>query len=150
MIAKSTEYAIRALVYIQLQNWDQKRPGVIEIAKEIESPQAFTGKILQLLTKHKIVESSKGRGGGFYFNNDKSDLTLYKVIILLEGDTCFTKCGFGLKNCSNSNPCPLHDRYINVRDGFLEIAQTETIQSVSQKIIDGKAVLNRIKNLNDQ
>ncbi|HAF28075.1 MAG TPA: Rrf2 family transcriptional regulator [Bacteroidales bacterium] len=141
MLTKSTEYAIRALVYVQLQNWDKKRPGVNEIAKEIETPPAFTAKILQLLTKHKLIESSKGRGGGFYFGNENQDLTLYKVIVIMEGDSCFTKCGFGLKNCSNNNPCPLHEKYVHVREGFLEIAETETIQTISKRIVDGKAFL---------
>ena len=53
MLAKGTEYALRALVYIQLQNWEQKRPGVEEIAIEIEAPVAYSAKILQNLTKHQ-------------------------------------------------------------------------------------------------
>lgn len=141
MLTKSTEYAIRALVYVQLQNWNKKRPGVNEIAKEIETPPAFTAKILQLLTKHKLLESSKGRGGGFYFGNENQNLTLYRVIVIMEGDSCFTKCGFGLKNCSNNNPCPLHEKYVHVREGFLKIAETETIQTISKRIVDGKAFL---------
>ncbi len=144
MLTKTTEYAIRALVYIQVQNWDEKRPGVIEIAKEIESPPAFTAKILQTLTKHTLIDSSKGRGGGFYFDSKKEELTLYKVIVILEGDSCFKKCGFGLKNCSDVNPCPLHDRYIKVRGEFLNIAESETIQTISKKIIDGKAFLKSL------
>jgi len=143
MLTKSTEYAIRALVYIQLQNWQSKRPGVAEIAENIESPAAFTAKILQLLTKHKLLRSAKGRGGGFFLEDTKQ-LTLYRVIVIIEGDSCFTRCGFGLMHCNDTNPCPLHERYIDVRDGFLNIAKTETIQSVSKKIDEGKAVLSRL------
>ncbi len=141
MLARSTEYAIRALVYIQLQNWKEKRPGVIEIAKEIEAPEAYSAKILQVLTKHQLVSSMKGRGGGFFFHNDQTSLTLFKVILTVEGEACFTKCGFGLKNCHDINPCPLHDRYKSIREGFLKIAKTETIQTISQKIAEGKAYL---------
>jgi Rrf2 family protein len=135
MLTKSTEYAIRALVYVQLQNWLKKRPGVEEIAREIEAPEAFSGKILQTLTKHKLLDSMKGRGGGFFFDENESHLTLYDVI---------HKCGFGLKNCNNENPCPLHDRYIEVRDGFYNIVKSETINSLAKKILEGNAVLNRM------
>jgi len=144
VLTKSTEYAIRALVYIQLQNWENKRPGVIEIAREIEAPEAFSGKILQILTKHKLLDSMKGRGGGFFFPGNTSNLTLYEVILIIEGDTCFHKCGFGLKNCSNINPCPLHGQYVVVRDGFYDIARDETIVTMAQMIKDGDAVLNRV------
>ena len=145
MLSKSTEYAIRALVYVQLCNWEQKRPGVAEIAKEIEAPESYTAKILQTLTKNKLMDSMKGRGGGFFFNNNQSNLTLYEVIHLVEGDACFHKCGFGLKQCNNNNPCPLHEKYLIIRDGFFDIVKTETIKSLSEKILQGDAVLNRLK-----
>lgn len=145
MLSKSTEYAIRALVYVQLKNWLQKRPGVLEIANEIEAPTAYTAKILQILTKHKLLDSMKGRGGGFFFNNEQKALRLYDVIHVMEGDACFYKCGFGLKQCNNDNPCPLHEKYKVIRDGFYEIVITETIETLSEKIRSGKAVLNRLE-----
>jgi len=142
MLSKSSEYAIRALVFVQLRNWEQKRPGVDEIAKEIEAPAAYSAKILQTLTKHKLLDSMKGRGGGFFFNDNQANLTLYDVIVVMEGDAFFHKCGFGLKQCSDDNPCPFHEKYKFVRDGFFEIVKTETIESLSEKIMQGDAVLN--------
>ena len=141
MLSKSTEYAMRALVFVQLCNWEQKRPGVGEIAKEIEAPEAYTAKILQTLTKSKLLNSMKGRGGGFFFNENQSSLTLYDVIHVVEGDACFNKCGFGLKQCNQDNPCPLHEKYKLVRDDFFSVVKTETIKSLSEKILNGDAVL---------
>ena len=144
MLTKGTEYAIRALVYIQLQSWKDKRPGIVEIAKEIEAPEQYSAKILQTLTRHKLLKSMKGRGGGFFFDEDNEEITPYDVIHVMEGDDIFNKCGFGLKNCNNDNPCPLHNQYVKVRDGFYDIVVSETIQSLSEKIINGKAVLKRL------
>ncbi len=144
MLSKSTEYAIRALVFIQLSNWEQQRPGVGEIAKKIEAPEAYTAKILQTLTRNKLLNSMKGRGGGFFFNENQSSLTLYTVIHAVEGDAYFHKCGFGLKQCNDDNPCPFHEKYKDLRDGFLEIVKTETIKTLSEKILHGDAVLNRV------
>jgi Rrf2 family protein len=145
MLTKSTEYAIRALVYVQLQNWKEMRPGVAEIAREIEAPTAFTAKILHILTSRSILESMKGRGGGFFFTGNHSDVSLYQIIIVMEGDSLFTQCGFGLKNCNDSNPCPLHDRYVALRKELLDMAHSETVHSLAQKISQGHAVLNRSK-----
>ncbi len=144
MLAKGTEYAIRALVYVQLKNWKDQRPGVIEIAREIEAPEAYSAKILQTLVRHQLLGSMKGRGGGFFYKNNQSDITIYQVIHVMEGDGCFHKCGIGLKNCNSHNPCPLHDEYIIVREGFFNLAKSETIKTLSQKILDGKAVLSRL------
>ncbi|MDP2722274.1 MAG: Rrf2 family transcriptional regulator [Bacteroidales bacterium] len=146
MISKSTEYAIRSLVYIQLQNGKEKRPGVVEIAHEIEAPEPYTAKILQLLTKQGLVESVKGRGGGFFFREDQLDHTLYNIIQVVDGDSFFYKCGFGLHHCSSEHPCPLHDKFEAIRDGFYQIAISETIRSLARKITEGNAVMNRIYN----
>jgi Rrf2 family protein len=143
MLAKSTEYAIRGLVFVQLQNWMGQRPGVTEIAREIEAPAAFSAKILHTLTTHKLLHSMKGRGGGFYFTDNQSALTIYEIILVMEGDGLFTECGIGLKNCSDKNPCPIHDQYEKIRNQLLVLAKSETISSMAKKIRDGHAVLNR-------
>lgn len=144
MLAKSTKYAIRALVYIQLKNWEKERPGVGEIAREIEAPEPFTAKILQILTRHRLLGSVKGRGGGFAFEDMQSELSIYGVIHVMEGDSCFHRCGFGLKSCDSENPCPMHEQYGIFRDGFFDLVKGESIQSLSEKILKGKAVLNRV------
>lgn len=144
MLAKGTENAIRALVYIHLRNLKSLRPGVTEIAREVDAPEAYLGKILQTLTKHKLLNSQKGRGGGFFFDDYQSNLRILDVIVVMEGDSYFHKCGIGLKDCNDKNPCPLHYEYINVRDKFHEIVRNETIKSLAEKILKGKAVINRI------
>ncbi len=145
MLTTSTKYAIRAMVYIQLQNWKEQRPGVIEIAREIEAPTAFTAKILHSLTSRNLLKSMKGRGGGFFFADNNSDVSLYQIIISMEGDKLFTQCGFGLKNCNDENPCPLHDRHLIIRAELFDMAHSETVSSLAKKINQGTAVLNRVE-----
>lgn len=142
---KETEYALRALVYIQLQNSKERRPGIAEIASEIETPQSFTAKILQRLVKQGFVESLKGINGGFYFNSSKEDLPLKKVIVSIEGESLFRGCGFGLKHCDENNPCPLHFSYAPIRDAINNLVANETIQSLANKYnADGKMFLSRL------
>ncbi|PWE00284.1 RrF2 family transcriptional regulator [Marinilabilia rubra] len=144
MLSKSSEYAIRAMVSVQLQNWENKRPGVGDVAEHIEAPVAFTAKILQALTKSKLLHSAKGRGGGFFFSGEDEDVTLFQIIQCVEGEGIFHRCGFGMKSCSDDNPCPLHDQYLEVRGGYERIVKNSTIQSLAAKIRDGKAVLNSV------
>ena len=144
MLGKTSEYAIRALVYIYIQNLEGKRPGFKEIAKKIDSPEQFTAKVLQNLTREGLVSSMKGRGGDFFFKHPDTPLPLYEVIRVAEGGGFFTKCGFGLKSCDSENPCPLHDDYAPVRKGFFRLVKKQTIQSLANKINEHKAVLTRL------
>jgi len=134
MFNKETEYALRGLVYIQSQNLKGRRPGIAEIAREIEAPPFFIAKILQRLVRQGFVESLKGKGGGFFFDPEKPDVPLKDLIMATEGSRLFTGCGFGLKHCDENNPCPLHEQYAPIRDALNKLVSEESIQSLAKNI----------------
>lgn len=135
---KETEYALRGLVYIQLKNLSGNRPGIIEISQEIDAPYFYTAKILQRLVRLGLVESQKGKGGGFYFDTNKPVLSLRELILATEGGKVIQGCGFGLKQCDENNPCPLHGKYAPIRNALNDLITEEDIQSLAQKIYAGK------------
>jgi Rrf2 family protein len=130
---KETEYALRGLVYIQAQNNLGWKPGIMEIASEIDTPPSFTAKILQRLVRMGFINSIKGKNGGYYFNPDKPELPLKQVVVATEGDKIFTGCGFGLKHCDENNPCPLHNEYAAIREAINQLLSSETIQKLAVK-----------------
>ncbi len=131
---KETEYALRGLVYIQTQNMLGKKPGIVEIAKEIDSPQFYMAKILQRLVRLGFIASTKGKGGGFYFDVEKPELPLKDLILATEGDRTFSGCGFGLKQCDENNRCPLHDQYAPIRNAINKLVSEDTVQSLAKSI----------------
>ena len=133
MFKKETEYALRALVYIWQQNMIGHRPGITETAKEIIAPSPFIAKILQRLVNNGLLFSQKGKGGGFYFDEDQSDLLLADVIMLTEGKKVFTSCGFGLGTCQDENSCPIHDQYKSIRTSLYNVFSENTIQDLAEK-----------------
>lgn len=143
MFKKETEYALRGMVYIQLQNLKERRPGVAEIAHEIEAPYFFTAKIFQRLAKQGFVNSMKGKGGGFFIDPEKKDLPLKELIIAIEGEELFIGCGFGLKNCDENNPCPLHHQYGMIREQINNLVAGETIQSLAQNTLNKTLAFSR-------
>jgi Rrf2 family protein len=140
MFNKETEYALRGLVYIKLQNLKERRPGTSEIAKEIEAPPFFIAKILQRLVRSGFLRSLKGKGGGFYFETDKPDLPIITLISAIEGDRSFSGCSFGLKQCDSDNPCPLHEKYAPIREAINQLISQETVQSLAEKVYKKKMV----------
>lgn len=145
MFKKETEYALRGLVYIMLQNLKERRPGTSEIAKEIEAPHFFTAKILQRLVRSGFLKSLKGKGGGFFFDPDKPDLPLIKLISAIEGDRSYSGCGFGLKQCDSNNPCPFHEKYASIRESINNLISEETVQSLAGKVYHKGSSLHETK-----
>lgn len=145
MFKKETEYALRGLVYIQMQNHNNRRPGIVEISSEIDTPPSFTAKILQRLVRLGFIESMKGKNGGYFFDPRKPAIPIKNVIVAIEGDRIFTGCGFGLSHCDDENPCPLHEAYAPIRESINTLLSHETIQDLANKE-NPEGVLNRLKN----
>jgi Rrf2 family iron-sulfur cluster assembly transcriptional regulator len=110
MFSNSTKYAIRSIVYM-MKGEDNARHTVLNMATELNIPQPYLSKVLQQLSKSKIISSSKGRGGGFYLTKENMDRPLIDVVICIEGHNVFNKCILGLASCSEDNPCILHLHY---------------------------------------
>jgi Rrf2 family protein len=142
MFNKETEYALRGLVYINLQNLKGRRPGTSEVAKEIEAPPFFTAKILQRLVRSGFLRSLKGKGGGFFFDSDKPDLPIINLISAIEGDRSFSGCSFGLKLCDSDNSCPLHEKYVPIKEAINKLITEETVQSLAEKVYKKEFSLN--------
>ena len=143
MLSKAAEYAIRAMVYIWIQNKQGTRPGYRTIAIEIGSPEHFTAKVLQTMTRSNFVRAGKGRSGGFYFEDINAELPIIEIITAVDGNKFFTSCAFGFDNCSCENPCPMHEDFKVVRDGFAEMVMRLTVHSLAEKILNGTAFLNQ-------
>ncbi len=142
MFSKACEYGIRATVYIADQSKQSNRAILKDIAKEIDSPEAFTAKILQQLVKSGIVHSVKGINGGFEISRDKiSNLRLADVVLAIDGEGIYTNCAFGLKNCSEQFPCPVHHKFKPIKANIRKMLEGTSINEMSDKLKDGLAFL---------
>lgn len=148
MLSKAAEYAIRSMVYIWIMNQKGTRPGYRTIAAEVGSPEHFTAKVLQTLTRFNLLNAGKGRGGGFFFTKIEEELPVFEIIKAIDGEKFFSSCAFGFDNCNCENPCPLHDDFRPIRSSFTEMVKKVTVQSMADKIINGTATLNQKFNPN--
>ncbi|MGZ3864268.1 MAG: RrF2 family transcriptional regulator [Bacteroidia bacterium] len=144
MFSKACEYAIRAAIYIAAQSLEGRRVGLKEIAKDIDSPEAFTAKILQELSRCNIIDSTKGPTGGFYIApKNQLKIKLKHIVSAIDGDKVFTGCGLGLKECSEREPCPVHDRFKIIRQELSAMLNATTIGEMAVETKDGLKFLKR-------
>ena len=140
MFSKACEYGIKASIFIAQSSMNNKRVSLKEIAEEIDSPVAFTAKILQALARNKVVTSIKGAHGGFEIYNTQ-DITLSAIVSAIDGDTIYSGCGLGLKQCDSNNPCPFHDKFKIVRDNLKSMLENTNLKELALKLDDGISVL---------
>lgn len=141
MISKSCKYAIRAAVFLASKAGEDVKLGVKEIAREVQAPEAFTAKILQILNKHKIVTSLKGPYGGFYCEKYQLDLSVLEVVNAIDGLAIFKECVMGLHQCSDLHPCPMHVKYTENRDNLFKTFGETTLKGLASDLSKGSAFL---------
>jgi Rrf2 family iron-sulfur cluster assembly transcriptional regulator len=139
MFSKTCKYAIKATIYIA-QNADNTCVRVSEIAKSINAPEPFTAKILQALSKNKIISSVKGPNGGFCMNENQLKQPIYEVVRCIDGSDVLTACVLGLEVCSSKNPCPMHFEYEKIKLSIKKMLENNTISHFSNLIATEKAV----------
>ena len=138
MFSKSCEYAIRATIFIATQCCKDEKVRIKEIAKEIDSPIAFTAKILQTLVKNNIVKSKKGVGGGFMILKENlQEIKLLDIVIAIDGDSVFLKCGLGLSNCSEDHPCPVHEKFKFIKSDLVFMLENTNLEELALGIKKG-------------
>jgi len=142
MFSKTCEYGIRAAIFIASESLQDKRVGLKDIAQKIDSPEAFTAKILQVLARNKIVNSIKGVGGGFEIPKKKmKKIKMTQIVKAIDGDVVFTGCGLGLSKCSDEHPCPAHFKFKSIRTELATMLENTNLEELALGIVTGETFL---------
>ena len=144
MFSKACEYGIRASIFIAEQSLLDKKVSLKDIAKAIDSPEAYTSKILQQLSRNFIINSDKGPTGGFSMSQQElEEVKLSTVVTAIDGDAIYKGCGLGLKNCNEKMPCPVHNQFKVVREELREMLETTLVKSLTMDLKGGVTFLKR-------
>jgi Rrf2 family transcriptional regulator, iron-sulfur cluster assembly transcription factor len=138
MLSNSCKYGIRAVTYIASQPRGGGNIGLRQISTALGLPTPFLAKILQLLAKQKVLNSTKGPHGGFVLLKKPEEISLYDIVVAIDGDEIFTSCVMHNHECRNSDkekaPCLLHDDYTKIRSSLLQLFKSKTIANIVRSV----------------
>jgi len=126
LLSKSCLYGLRTAIYCAKHTENGYIP-ISDIAKELEIPADFLTKILQKLTKKKIMNSLRGVKGGVKLGKPPGKISLYDIINAIDGDGIFKKCFLNLEGCSEDTPCPLHESWKEYRTNLGEMLRSSSL-----------------------
>ena len=144
MISKACQYGIRALVFVAAKAEEGLKLNVKEIAREVDAPEAFTAKILQTLSRHRLITSLKGPYGGFYLEEFQLEQPILQIVEAIDGMAIFRECGLGLKQCSEVHPCPMHDKFKIARDTLREVFENTTVRQLALELNEGNSFITNL------
>lgn len=131
------------MIFIAQRSEDGSKAGIKEIAAGIDSPEHFIAKILQDLGRNGLVQSTKGPNGGFYLDRAGRDCPLGKIVRIIDGDRLFTGCALGLKQCSETHPCPIHREFGKIRREIAQLLDSTRVGEFTEPLEEQQLFLRR-------
>ena len=133
MLSKKSQYAFKALIYLS-EKYKEGPVLISEIASKKKIPLKFLESILLELKKADILDSKKGKGGGYFLKQKPEKVKVSTIIRLINGPIAMLPCVslYFYERCKNCNEkhCGLHDMMIEVRDATLQIVENRTLKDL--------------------
>ena len=133
MLSKKAQYALRAAAYLA-DRFGQGPVQIAEIADAKKIPLKFLENILLELRKAGILESKKGKGGGYYLNETPSAVPLAKVIRTIDGPIAMLPCVslYFYEKCTDceEDHCNLNRVFKETRDATLKVLEKRTLKDI--------------------
>ena len=131
MLSRKTKYGLKALSYLAKEN-SQDPVQIIVISEAENISQKFLESILLILKKADILQSKKGKGGGYFLAKPAHEITIASVLRVLEGPIALVPCvslNFYEKcdECPDEEACSVHRLMVKVRDTNLSIFENTTL-----------------------
>jgi len=128
LITRNTDYAVRALCCIAEQK--QKVISTDRLIKSLEMPRSFLRKILQTLTKEGLLNSSKGKDGGFSLAVSPEKIILIEIMKIFQGSIRLSEHKFKKSDCPHINDCLLKKKIDEIEKEVIAKLKAITISSI--------------------
>jgi Rrf2 family protein len=134
VISKTEVHALTALAALaRIPNGGYL--GAAEIADMIGAPPNYLGKLLKALGDEGIVESQRGKGGGFRLTRNASSISLLEVMEPVGRVSRMAGCFLGRPQCSDRDPCAVHDQWIKARTSYFEFLSGMTVADLAREVL---------------
>lgn len=116
MLSDTAEYALRAVLYIAQHATPERLVRTDQVAEALGVPRNYLSKVLHILAKQDLLSSSRGVQGGFRLTLPADQVQLARIIEHFDPIAPQKTCLLGRPECSDTNPCPAHDRWKGISE----------------------------------
>lgn len=137
LLSKTSEYALQALIYLAAQPAGEPVLSR-DISDFLRVPAQYLAKILQDLAKRGVLDSFKGRGGGFILRPGAEQMNILDIVEVVEGQPFGQGCVLGLKACADETACPMHYHWKPLKTDVMGLLAQQTIGSMAEAVRAGR------------
>ena len=143
MLSKKSKYGLKAMLVLA----DEANGGPLlaaELAERQRLPKKFLEAILLELKRHGLLQSKKGRGGGYVLGRKPGDITIGQVIRALDGPLALVPCVsqtayMRCDECIDEQTCGVRLAMKEVRDATAHILDNTTLAGLNARVRASRA-----------
>ena len=139
LFSHTCQVALKSISYIASN--EGRCVTVKELSESISENSHTIAKVLQLLAKATLISSLTGPMGGFYLTPEQKTQPLLNFVKIVQGNDAFEQCVLGLKRCSHSRPCPMHQKFEKARKDISLLFETITPKQLGPALQKGNVFL---------
>jgi len=129
MLSQSSGYATSALGCVAAMGG---KPALVkDLAEACDIPQAYLAKIVNLLSRRRLVLTQRGVGGGVSLARAPQEITILEICEALDDPVVQQRCMLGNAECSEDRACPAHQFYMSHREKLIEFLRDTTIADIA-------------------
>jgi Rrf2 family protein len=138
VLSRRSKYGLKALLALA-QEAGRGPVLVSDLAERDAIPKKFLEAILLDLNRQGLVQSKKGKGGGYFLRRPPEEITFGQVIRALEGplalvpcvsQTAYARC----TECIDEPTCGVRLAMQQVRDATAEILDNTTLADINRRV----------------
>ena len=138
MLSKKLKYGLRAMLALADEAGGAPLQAS-ELAVKQRLPKKFLEAILLELTRNGLLQSKKGRGGGYVLGRKTGDITIGQIVRVLEGPlalvTCVSQTAYKrCEECLDEETCGIRLAMKEVRDATAHILDNTTLAGLNARI----------------
>ena len=131
-LSNSSQYAIRILSYMALQQ-DKELLNATQLAEILHIPYKFLTKIMTEIVKSGLVDSIRGRDGGYKFKKEPSDIIVSEILEVFNDSIKDEQCILGIGYCNGMCKCALHDQWMEPKLLMQKMFQESSLADIAGK-----------------
>jgi Rrf2 family protein len=138
MLSKKTKYAINALVYLARENKEGEPVQISKIAESENIPRKFLEAILLELRHAGMLNSRKGKTGGYYLQQTPEEINIADVMRLFDGPIALLPCVAykyyeRCEECIDEETCGIRSVFSDVRSETVKMLKGATLAEIIKR-----------------
>lgn len=135
MLTSAAKLSLNACLF--MAQFEPERPlfRLSFISNKIDSPEAYTSKVLSVLVKFKILYSSRGPKGGFGLAKKSDQIRVIQIIEATDNLESIQRCFLHDRPCSSMTPCSMHSYFADARNTLYKALHNTRLSDIKEEAI---------------